>query len=202
MWRLVFVLLLSIGVTPAYAQVTIDQRALEQLGGAAPKPPVHVPVRKAHRRRLFVHRPLPKPPPEVQPPEAPSPPVVAATQLPAPPPPVKAPPVPPKPMQPKTLTLIFPGDTGALSPQAAQMLQKLTATPGSVAKRYDVAAAAPGVVDDLSVARRLSLDRGLAVRAKLQEAGVPLSHIIVRALGSIPNADNRVTVTQMPCSPR
>ncbi|HET9148353.1 MAG TPA: hypothetical protein VFN77_09900 [Acetobacteraceae bacterium] len=191
MRRLGLVLLLSIGMTPAYAQVTISQRALEQLGGApvkSAKPPLAKP-RRIIRRRVTVHVALPKPPPEVRPPA----PVVAAARIPPPP---RA--VPPRPQPPRSLTLIFPGETAALPPGAGETLRKLADAPGGTARRYDIAAAAPGIPGDLSVARRLSLNRGLAVRAILRKAGVPPSHIILRAMGSVPHADDRVTVTQMP----
>lgn len=191
MRRLGLVLLLSIGMAPAYAQVTISQRALEQLGGApvkSAKPPLAKP-RRIVRRRVTVHVPLPKPPPEVRPPA----PVVAAARTPPPPRPV-----PPRPQPPRSLTLIFPGETAALPPGAGKTLRKLADAPSGTARRYDIAAAAPGIPGDLSVARRLSLNRGLAVRAILRKAGVPPSHIILRAMGSVPHADDRVTVTQMP----
>lgn len=65
--------------------------------------------------------------------------------------------------------------------------------------RFLVRATAPGVPGDPSVARRLSLRRGLAVRDILRQSGVPTERIIVQALGD-PRGQptDRVTVTELP----
>jgi hypothetical protein len=186
MRRLVLVLLVMMGMAPAYGQVTINQRALEQLGGAplqapSPRPPVH------HYVRRYYYRPLPLPPPYVPKPV----PVIAVKPLPPPPP--------PKPVPPLALTMIFPGSAADMPSQAAQKLKTLIDTLGIKADHFTIAATAPGISGDPSVARRLSLNRALAVRARLRAAGVPSEHIIVQALGSVPGqADNRVTLTQTP----
>lgn len=49
---------------------------------------------------------------------------------------------------------------------------------------YNVVAFAAGVADDPSIARRMSLSRGLSVRAALIADGVPSTRIYVRALGA------------------
>ena len=184
MRRLVLVLLVMMGMAPAYGQVTINQRALEQLGGA--------PVQAAPRRqpvhryiRRYYYRPLPLPPPYVPKPV----PVIAVKPLPPP----------PKPVPPLALTMIFPGTANDIPPQAARKLKTLIDTLGIRADHFLIAATAPGIKGDPSVARRLSLNRALAVRAKLRAAGVPSEHIIVQALGAVPGqVDNRVTLTQTP----
>ena len=67
------------------------------------------------------------------------------------------------------------------------------------ADHFTIIGTAPGIKNDPSVARRLSLNRALAVRAKLRAAGVSSEHIIVQAMGSPPGQpDDRVTLTQTP----
>jgi outer membrane protein OmpA-like peptidoglycan-associated protein len=66
---------------------------------------------------------------------------------------------------------------------------------------FDVAAHAPASGDDPSAARRLSLDRALAVRAALIAVGVPAANVYLRALGAPPPAQadlaDRATITVM-----
>jgi hypothetical protein len=188
MRRFALVLLMVTGAVPAHGQVTVNQRALEQLGGAprlpAPRPPVH------HYVRRYYYRPLPLPPPYV-----PKPVPVIAKPL---PPPLSKPAPPPKGLT-KVLTMSFPGATPDLPPDAAQGLSKLVAAPGVKSDHFTIAATAPGIKGDPSVARRLALNRGLAVRARLRAAGVPSEHIIVQALGSSPGKpDDNVTLTETP----
>jgi hypothetical protein len=56
--------------------------------------------------------------------------------------------------------------------------------PNSSAATFNVIAYAAGAADDASAARRMSLARGLSVRAALIADGVPSLRIYVRALGS------------------
>ena len=204
MRRSALVLLVVIGMAPAsggmaHAQVTVNQRALEQLGGApASQPaPVHRPPVRAYRYRYhherYHHvRRLPLPPPYVPVP------VIAMRPPPLPPP---QPPAPPKVVT-RVLTFVFPGTAPELPQAAAQRLDRLVAAPGVKSDRFILAATAPGEAGDPSVARRLSLERGLAIQAKLLAAGVPPERILLQALGAVPHQpDDRVTVTQIMTEP-
>jgi hypothetical protein len=57
-------------------------------------------------------------------------------------------------------------------------------TPSGGTVTFNVVAYAAGIADDPSVARRVSLSRGLSVRAALMADGVPSTRIYVRALGA------------------
>jgi hypothetical protein len=178
----------------ARAQVVVNQQALQQLSGkpAAPPPvarpryhPVirHPVIRHPAPRRVVerpvIARPLPLPPP-------PPSPVVAAAP-------------PPKPMQPRAVTLIFPHVDVSLPGTQAKALDAFIGLKLDTAAHFVVQATAPGVSGDPSVARRMALNRGLAVRAVLRRAGVKSDHIIVQALGDPPGlVPDHVTLTEIP----
>ena len=65
----------------------------------------------------------------------------------------------------------------------ARLKAMAAATPEGPETSFDVVAYASGSPEDPSSARRLSLSRGLAVRAALIAAGVPSTRIYVRAMG-------------------
>ncbi len=178
------------GACTASAQVVVNQQALQQLSGkpVAPQRPV---VRRPYRpivrppvvRRRAVMRPLPLPPP----PPPVSVPVVAAL------------PALPKPARPRAVTLVFPSVDEALPGVAARRLSSFIGAKANLRAHYVVQATAPGVASDPSVARRMALNRGLAVRAVLRRAGVSSDHIIVQALGNPPGiVPDHVTLTEIP----
>ncbi|MBW4035700.1 MAG: hypothetical protein HIU90_09535 [Proteobacteria bacterium] len=178
------------GACTASAQVVVNQQALQQLSGkpVAPQRPV---VRRPYRpivrrpvvRRRAVMRPLPLPPP----PPPVSVPVVAAV------------PPPPKPARPRAVTLVFPSVDVALPGGAARRLSSFIGAKVNARAHYVVQATAPGIASDPSVARRMALNRGLAVRAVLRRAGVSSDHIIVQALGNPPGiVPDHVTLTEIP----
>ncbi len=86
--------------------------------------------------------------------------------------------------QPADMTLSFDPTAGALAPEQEATLNgladKIKAAPG---QRLQLRAFATDANQDASNARRLSLSRGLAVRAYLIEKGVDPTAIDVRALG-------------------
>ncbi len=83
------------------------------------------------------------------------------------------------------LRLEFKPDQSDLSPAANGAIGDLIkATPNGDTVTYNVIAFAAGVADDPSAARRMSLARGLSVRAALIAGGVPSTRIYVRALGA------------------
>lgn len=171
-------------VRVASAQVVVNPQALQQLSG---KPAVSKPTRPVVRRpyhpivrRRVVMRPLPLPP--APPPVA----IVAAAP-------------PPKPVPPRALTLVFPSVDAALQDGQSKALAAFIGTKLNTGAHFIVQATAPGVASDPSVARRLSLNRGLAVREVLRRAGVASDHIIVQALGDPPGvAPDHVTLTELP----
>lgn len=173
---------------PAWAQVVVNQQALEQLSGKKP-PQKHpfVPKRPVYRRpyRHVVRRP---PPPLPLPP----PPEPVFAKPPPPPPPAK-------PAPPHAIMLSFPGTSTALPDGGAAALARFIGEAPDKTMHYVVQAAAPGEASDPSVARRRALDRGLAVRAVLRRAGIGPEHIIVQALGDPPGLPTgRVTLTETP----
>jgi outer membrane protein OmpA-like peptidoglycan-associated protein len=83
------------------------------------------------------------------------------------------------------LRLIFQPSDADLSPAANGAIGDLVkATLKGDTVTYNVVAYAAGVADDPSVARRMSLSRGLAVRAALMADGVASTRIYIRALGA------------------
>jgi hypothetical protein len=166
----------------------VNQQALQQLSGTpvvrrpVVRRPYHPVVRRPVVRRPVVMRPLPLPPP--LPPV--SVPVVAAVP-------------PPKPAGPRVVQLLFPSVDTGLPNDAAHALAAFIGPKLNVAAHFVVQATAPGVASDPSVARRMALDRGLAVREVLRRAGVASDHIIVQALGDPPGiVPNHVTLTELP----
>lgn len=148
------------------------------------------------------------PPPAATLPTAPPPTVaLAPVQAPPPPPPSSAPPPPVSATAATTaapesagLQLTFKGDESALSPEANAAIGKLVkATPTGNTISYNVVAYAAGSADDPSVARRMSLARGLAVRSALVADGVASTRIYVRALGAAKEGGppDRVDITVM-----
>lgn len=181
-------LAVACGVHAARAQVVVNQQALQQLSGTpvvrrpVVRRPYHPVVRRPVVRRPVVMRPLPLPPP--LPPV--SVPVVAAVP-------------PPKPAGPRVVQLLFPSVDTGLPNDAAHALAAFIGPKLNVAAHFVVQATAPGVASDPSVARRMALDRGLAVREVLRRAGVASDHIIVQALGDPPGiVPNHVTLTELP----
>lgn len=174
---------------PAWAQVVVNQQALEQLSGKKP-PQKHpaVPKRRVYRRPY--HRIVRRPPPPLPLPPPPEP--VFAKPPPPPPPPAKLAP-------PRAIMLSFPGTSTALPDGGAAALARFIGKAPDKTMHYVVQAAAPGEASDPSVARRRALDRGLAVRAVLRRAGIGPEHIIVQALGDPPGLPTgRVTLTETP----
>jgi hypothetical protein len=87
--------------------------------------------------------------------------------------------------EPAGLRLEFKSDQSDLSPAANNAIGELVqATPNGNTVTFNVVAYAAGAADDPSVARRLSLARGLSVRAALIADGVPSTRIYIRALGA------------------
>jgi outer membrane protein OmpA-like peptidoglycan-associated protein len=153
--------------------------------------------------------PKPATPATLPPPAAPAPPpaVVGVTPPPAPvippPAPADAPmaPLPPPPIVANSGTTIetlppqdgtgvrldFARGAADLTPITADAVKALVAAaPKDDDTTFNVMAYAAGVAEDPSTARRVSLSRGLAVRAALMAYGVPSTHIYVRALGALP----------------
>lgn len=82
------------------------------------------------------------------------------------------------------LRITFGSGSADLNPATAAALRALAqATPPDRAT-FTIVATAAGTPDDPSTARRLSLSRGLAVRAVLIGQGVPSPRIYLRALGA------------------
>jgi hypothetical protein len=135
----------------------------------------------------------PAPPPATLPSAAPPLAVLAPIAPPAVPPAAKPPEPPPVSATATTkatpessgLRLIFQPTESDLSPAANGAIGDLVKTTlkGDTVT-YNVVAYAAGVADDPSVARRMSLSRGLAVRAALMADGVGSTRIYVRALGA------------------
>ena len=196
--------------TPAMAQVTIDQRALEPLqpqnaAPASPAPATPTPAKPVPPK------PAPKPAP-VKPPASntgatirPKPPEVPMN----PPPGLSLPPpivVPTRPAQPAAPAAInadapgaatpFPGGLRVtfgsgradLNPTTEGAIRALvrggpnvTAAPDTTS--FTITTFAPGTPEDPSTPRRLSLSRALTVRSVLISQGVASVRIYVRAFG-------------------
>lgn len=182
---------------PALAQVTTNDQALDALKPAktAPAPTKAAPApRQAVRhtvRRPAHATPPAKPPPQV-PAAPPANPVIAppAFVMPAHPRPVP-PPVPIKTDAPGEVLPLSGGSRITFGPGVASLNQathdaiiayaaKFRATPGLT---ISVTAWAPGTADDPSPARTLALERALAARAVLINAGVPSERILAVSRG-------------------
>jgi outer membrane protein OmpA-like peptidoglycan-associated protein len=184
---------------PALAQVTTNDNALSALKPATPANTAAAPASD----RKVVHHTIRKPP-------APAPQIAKPGQLPAvpagpPPNPVFIPPPPVIPVHPKPLPPPVPIKADAVGESSAiPGGMRLTFGPGSsdlnqandqtllnIAKlaRLDPAlyitinAWAPGTNEDPSTPRRLSLDRALAARAVLINAGIVSDRIYAVAKG-------------------
>ena len=183
---------------PAFAQVTTNDQALEALKPAktAPPPPPTATARKTavvrHTAKRATHAAPPaKPPPQV--PAAPPPnPVIAPAPyaMPAHPRP-NPPPVPIKADAPGDVAPMTGGSRITFGPGVASLNQathdaiiayaaKAKAVPGLM---ISVTAWAPGTPDDPSPARTLALERALAARAVLINAGVPSERILAVSRG-------------------
>ncbi len=196
--RAVVALLLA---TPAFGQVSTDDKALDQLTpapAAKPAAKAGAPAASARsRKHPAAHGSAPAgkrlTPPKmpVAPPANPVllPPVFnMPAHTPPPPPPVS--------VLPDAAGVALPlagggritfgagaSDLNPLTMAAVQAFaRQMTANPALMA---DVTAWAPGTVDDPSTARRLSLDRALAVRAVLIHEGVLSDRIRAVAKGSL-----------------
>jgi outer membrane protein OmpA-like peptidoglycan-associated protein len=179
----------------ASAQVSVDLRALEDAPPAAP------PARPAPRARA-VPAPAAATPaenvvsaPAVVPPSPSAP--VATAALPAlpvakpAPPPLSslaaATPSPPASPPPPPVRLVFAPEASALtSAQESAVRDMARAIPAPSLSAVTVTAYASGNPNDPSTPRRLSLARGMAVRAVLLESGILSAQIYVRALGAQP----------------
>lgn len=200
---------------PASARVQVNSSALQQLAGpqAAAKPAKrhrhgrqyarhpHTEARASHRtlprraHRLAARRlPLPPPPP-------PNAGVAgtgilgqAALRLPLPPAHV-APPGPPPPH----LALDFQGRGTSLGEVERAAIERFLHKLPNSQGRFLIRATAPGKQGDPSLARRLSMQRGLEVQSVLVAAGIPPERIIVQSLGDPPGADTRrVVLSELP----
>ncbi len=191
--------LLSAGA--AFGQVSTDDKALDQLApapAAKPAPKASAPATASRTRK----RPAPHASPPVgkrltapnMPVAPPANPVLLPPTftMPAHPPP----PPPPVPVLPDAAGVALPLAGGGritfgagasdLNPATLAAVQafarQVAANPALI---VDVAAWAPGTADDPSTARRLSLDRALAVRAVLIHEGVLSDRIRAMAKGSL-----------------
>ncbi len=117
---------------------------------------------------------------------------------------------------PGTVTAIPDGTRITFGPQRSDLNPATNAAIGDLAHKspdgiFNVLAYAAGNSDDPSTPRRLSLSRALNARSILIAAGIPSTHIYVRALGpnntsaqpDIPpdRVDITVTATQSPAKP-
>jgi len=180
---------------PALAQVSTDDRALDSLKPAAPPAPAKKPVAKtpghaarpahaAPARKIVVLPVVPAAPPAN--PVIPPPPFVMPAHKPPPPPPV---PVKPDAKGEATaipggLQVTFGAGSSDLNPATFAALRGLAAEAlGKPGEIISIAAYAPGVPDDPSTPRRLSLDRALAARAVLIKEGIVSERIRAVAKG-------------------
>ena len=83
------------------------------------------------------------------------------------------------------MRLVFKANESDLTPATNAAIGDLVkSSPQADTITYNVVAYAAGVAEDPSVARRMSLARGLSVRSALIADGVPSTRIYVRALGA------------------
>lgn len=78
----------------------------------------------------------------------------------------------------------------AFRPTLAAIASRLTAAEG----RVTIIAQAPAPGLEPSFARRLSLERGLSVKAALVEAGLPATRIDIRPLGRQPGGADAIDI--------
>ena len=187
-------LLLALAGTPAAAQVTVNPAVLDP------------PVKPADKKVQSSPRPPSAKPPQPSAKPAPqhqaTPSTVPDVPLAPPAPPVLPLPIavttrPAAPAGTVTITADAPGAAVALpgglrvtfgpgqsdmTPAVSEAVRALARSTGKL-QNFNVTALAGGG-DDMSVPRRLSLARGLAIRALLINEGVASTRIYVRALGS------------------
>lgn len=187
--------------TPVLAQTHGDQRALDSLGPVHPAHhgAVH-PHHAAHRARPAAGDSAPPaaktatvvaPPPTI-PPAPPAPAVIKAQVIDVPLHPEPAPPPVPvvagaagssSPIHGGT-QITFGDGSADLNAGTMQALQAFAAQiKADPAARAQVNAYSSGAADDPSTPRRISLERGLAARAVLINAGIPSTRIYVRVIG-------------------
>ncbi len=194
---------------PAMAQVSVDQRALDQLAPAkpssppatAPKPATSVTSQPtapkptaptaAAPASAAPQRPVVPPVATLPPPDVSLPPPIAVPTRPAAP--IAAPPVTAD--SPTTterrkdgLRIVFGAGRSDLSAAAEAEIARLvqgdsSAAPTPETASYTVTSFSAGKPEDPSTPRRLSLARALAVRSTLMTHGVASVRIYVRALG-------------------
>ncbi len=195
--------------TPALAQVTTDEHALDtlqtappQAAPAAPTPARPSPTHTRHRTPSKKPAPPAKPATTARrigpPPTIPAAPPVNPVIL---PPPVVLPAHPPPPPPPIPLVkdaigiaspiplgtrITFGPDSSDLNPATLAALQAIAAAASAnPAMIVAITAWAPGTPDDPSTPRRLSLDRALAARAVLINAGIISARIRAIAKGTL-----------------
>jgi outer membrane protein OmpA-like peptidoglycan-associated protein len=146
-------------------------------------------------------QPIPPPPPP--PPQAAAPPAPVIPAAPPPgvtlPPPTVVPARPPPPPAPVKVVAGAPGAVDAidhgtritfgangtdLNPATDAAIRDIVHSDAAKDATFAVTAYAPGMPEDPSTARRLSLERALAVRSVLIAEGIPSVRIYVKALGS------------------
>jgi outer membrane protein OmpA-like peptidoglycan-associated protein len=181
--------------TAAQAQVTTNDQALDSLKSTAPAPsaaapaarPVHHTVRRAPAHAATKAAALPAVPaaPPVNPVTIPPPPEIPVHPKPLPPPvPIKADAAGASTLIPGGVRLTFGPGTADLNPandQALLNIAKLAQLDPALV--ITINAWAPGTQEDPSTPRRLSLDRALAARAVLINAGIPSERIYAVAKG-------------------
>lgn len=183
------------GPTPLPGPITpATQTPPTPVPPAAPAPTVPVPPTATASLAPPPAAPAsPAPPPATLPSAAPPlavlapipPPVVPQAAKPPEPPPVSATAATTATPETSGLRLIFQPSELDLSPAANSAIGDLVkSTPKGDTVTYNVVAYAAGVADDPSVARRMSLSRGLSVRAALMADGVASTRIYIRALGA------------------
>jgi outer membrane protein OmpA-like peptidoglycan-associated protein len=192
--RTLFALLLI--PLPALAQVTTDSGALDTLAPAAKpaapkataaphhakhhKPPAHAAARPAPLRAI----PIPAAPP-ANPVIPPAPFVMPAHKPPPPPPvPVRADAAGAATAVDGATRITFGAASSDLNPGTVAALQKIAAeAKANPTMQINLTAWAPGTAEDPSTPRRLSLDRALAARAVLINAGIVSDRIHAIAKG-------------------
>lgn len=182
----------------AWAEVSVNSGALDQLRPEKPRASTHGRRQAAPKPPSAPAHPAPEPP---VPPQAAAPRVPAAPPNPAalPPPAVAVPtaPAPPAPAIPVKddapggaepidggLRVTFGKDSSDLNPAAVSAIQQLAAQAKDKGGPLDLNAFAAGSPDDPSTPRRLSLARALAVRAVLLHEGIASPRIYVKAQGA------------------
>lgn len=130
----------------------------------------------------------------VAPPAAPAipPPIVVPVRPPPPPPALHVAPDAPggSSALPDGLRITFGPDRAELNPTTERAVRALVHTAPADA-RFNLVASAAGKADDASAVRRLSLSRGLNIRAVLINEGVAANRILLRALAAPPAGEDQ-----------